>query len=140
MIAIEDFAPEHAAAIELQAMQAGERGEGWGFAGNGPAWTVRDSVGRIIACMGFVKADPGYAIAWALLAEGKRNALVEMTRRTRAVLDGSGWRRVELHTRADFEPAMRWAELLGFSVESVRRKAAPDGGDMLVWVRLGETR
>lgn len=138
MIAIEEFAPEHAAAIELQAMQAGERGEGCDYAAGGPAWTVRDGNGRIIGCLGFIKVAPSYAVAWALLAENKRNSLVALTRVARRVIEGAGWRRIELHTRADFEAAMIWAEMLGFEIESVKRKAATDGGDVLVWVRLRE--
>lgn len=136
MIAIETFDPVHAAQIALQPMQAGEAMAGGVYADGGPAWTVRDRAGRIIACMGFVMADPGYAIAWALLAEGKGPALIAITRAARAVLDGAGWRRVELHTRADFEAAMTWAEMLGFAVESVKRRAARDGGDVLVWARI----
>lgn len=137
MITIEPFEPEHAAQVEVQPMQAGESAPAAHYADKGPAWTVRDRAGRIIGCLGFVMADPGYALSWALLATGKRNALVALTRVARRVMDGAGWRRIELHTRADFEAAMTWAEMLGFSVESVKRRAAPDGSDVLVWVRMG---
>lgn len=138
MIVISDFVAADADAIELQPMQAAERMAGALYE-NGPGWTVRDGDGRILGCMGFIVMGPSYRMAWALLALGKRNTLVPITRTIRRLLDGAGWLRVEMWTRADFAEAGDWARLLGFQLESVKRKALPDGGDLLVWVRIGES-
>jgi hypothetical protein len=137
MIVIREFDPGDLTKLELQPMQAAEASAGSLYE-NGPAWTVSDGDGRILACMGFLIAGPSYRIAWALLALGKRNAMVAITRTIRRLLDGAGWARVEMLTRADFAEAADWAELLGFKLESVKRCALPDGGDVLVWARIGQ--
>ncbi|MCP3730439.1 hypothetical protein M9978_08355 [Sphingomonas sp. MG17] len=137
MIVISEFAAADADAIDLQPMQAADRMAGAIYE-NGPGWTVRDGDGRILACLGFLLAGPSYRIAWAMLALGKRNALVPISRTIRRLLDGAGWNRVEMLTHADFAEAARWAELLGFELEGVKRKALPDGGDLLVWARIAK--
>lgn len=139
MIVVRDFDPDDLRTLELQPMQAAEAGACDLYA-NGPAWTVSGEDGRILGCMGFLIAGPSYRIAWALLALGKRNAMVPITRTIRRLLDGAGWSRVEMLTRADFAEAGEWARLLGFELESVKRMALPDGGDVQVWVRLSPGR
>jgi hypothetical protein len=135
MIVIAPFEPGDADAIVLQPDQAGERAPGEYFAAAGPAWTVRDAQGRILACLGLAVAGPSVRIGWGLLAIGKGADLVPLTRVIRRVIAGGGWNRVEIQTRASFEGAATWARLLGFEFESVKKCAAADGGDLIVWAR-----
>lgn len=133
---VRDFDPSDVEAIEVQPIQRTELMAGSFYAANGPAWTVTDASGRILACLGLMVAGPGYRLAWALMATGKRNALVPLTRAVRRVLNGGDWRRVEMQTRPEFAEAADWAVMLGFQLEGVKRCALADGGDLLVWARI----
>lgn len=137
MIAVEAFDPAHLDALEVQPSQAGEALPGEVYAAAGPAWTAFDRNGRAIFAGGVMPINPGYGLAWSLLATGKGAAMVALTKAIRRRFAELGWRRIEAWVDADDVRAGDWMIRLGFELESIKRAAAPDGGDIAVWVTFG---
>lgn len=101
--------------------------------GNG--WTALVA-GRPIACAGFAEQWEGRALAWALLAQDSGPYFVRITRAVRRALDMAHWRRVEAQVDAEFVAGIRWANMLGFQVESKLEKFTPEGRDAFMYVRI----
>lgn len=135
------FQPEHMFALRLQAAQRK-------FAETFTPEHARDLAaasqsytaivdGRPVACSGIVEQWEGRALAWALLdGEIGPHAFVRVSRAVRRFLDASTYRRIEMQVDADHAQAIRWAELLGFEVESKKRAFLPDGRDAFEFVRI----
>lgn len=108
------------------------------LASHGRAFTLRDKAGRVLMIAGVAQIDPGYGHCWAFQSSFSGPHMPWITRRVQHYLGTimASHRRLEMMVRADFEAAIRWAQLLGFSEEGLMPKAAPDGGAML---RYGRT-
>ncbi len=92
--------------------------------------------GDVVFCAGVVPQWPGRYTAWALLSENSGPHMTWITRAVRAGLE-TVQGRVELTVRVDFPPGQRWAEILGFHVETpLLRKYGPDGEDHIGYVRI----
>lgn len=137
MIRVEPYAPDHLAMIEVQPGQREALHRAEVYFEAGPAWTAFDEAGVPIFVGGFARLGPSYMHAWCVMSARAGHALWAITAITRRLIANGGWRRVEMMTDARFEQANRWAKLLGFELEGVRRAAMADGGDMLVWARIG---
>jgi hypothetical protein len=92
--------------------------------------------GTPVACGGTTPYWPGRYMAWAYVAQGTRRLMPWITEEARKVLDRvSG--RVEFTVRADFPAGQRWAEMLGFEVETpCLRRFGPEGEDHVGFVRI----
>lgn len=111
------FTAAHLEHISPQAAQRSEVNSATTAAEYGQAWTAL--VGGVpIACAGLVEVWHGRAYAWALLAEGAGRYLLPVTREIRSRLEVSGFSRVEMAVDAGFIAGCRWAELLGFKLET----------------------
>lgn len=129
------FAPEHAAQLQVQDIQAGEAerfGQKIGMAADhGPAFSAVEvdadgRVHRVLACAGLAENVPtsdtsgGYASAWAAFANDMRPAQWSaVTAAIRAVLDNCGYARVDMLVSAGFPASRRYAEALGFTLDSL---------------------
>lgn len=136
------FEAEHALKIVLQRAQAlvdhGRRDEDYARALEqvGGGYTAIDN-GEVIACAGMVEQWPGRALAWAMLTDDLGPMrFVRVSRAIRRALDMAQWNRIEMQVDADHPQAIRWAELLGFEVESKMRRFLPDGRDAFMFVRI----
>lgn len=91
--------------------------------------------GEVIACAGVVQQWPGRHTCWALLGPSAPQHIRWITREVRKVLDAvSG--RIELTVRCDFPAGQKWAELLGFHIETPRLKSfGPEQEDHVGYVR-----
>jgi hypothetical protein len=108
------------------------------LASPGRAFTMRDpATGRILCIAGLAEQAPHYATGWASIAEGKGSALVAITRIVRRYLARENFLRTDCLIHADDPSARKWAGLLGFTAEARLTAAAPDGGDMIVYFRMG---
>jgi hypothetical protein len=103
----------------------------------GPCWTALAD-GQPIACAGFQECWEGRAIAWAILGEAAGRHMLWLTRQVRKALDRHPAARIEAQALLSFEPAARWARLLGFEPEAVLRRFH-QGRDYQAFVRLGTT-
>jgi hypothetical protein len=121
------YASWHLREIALQPHQqhlgVALREHGWAeeVAAAGPCWTALVG-GRPIACAGFQDCWEGRAIAWAILGETAGRHMAALTRAVRRALAAHPAERIEAQALVGFEPAMRWARLLGFAPETVLRK------------------
>lgn len=113
------FSPHYARALE-------DSGNGW--------TAMRD--GRPIACAGFVEQWEGRALAWALMAEDSGPHFVAITRAVKRAIAMARWHRIEAQVDAEFGAGLRWAEMLGFEIESKMRKFTPEGRDAFMYVRI----
>lgn len=137
---IKPFKASHLYDLQLQDAQAmfyerfsPQYGHALETAGNG--WTAFYD-GHPVACAGLVEQWEGRALAWALIAKDAGPHFVRITRAVRRALDVAQWRRVEAHVDAEFAAGIRWAEMLGFSVESKMRAFTPEGRDAFMFARI----
>jgi hypothetical protein len=124
MIRIEPFAPEHLARLDVRPEQRGDAERlhqaGGAAAERGPAFTAFDEAGAVVGCAGLAENGPDYATAWAMFADGLRPAIwAGLTRAIAAVLETSGYRRIDMLVRADFPAAHRFARALGFEQDMI---------------------
>lgn len=98
----------------------------------GPAWTAWID-GRAVACGGIATLWRGRGQAWCLLARGiPKWAWISIHRAAVARLREAGARgtwRIEAEALADYAPAVRWLEMLGFTRECLSRRYGPGGED-----------
>ncbi len=93
--------------------------------------------GRPIICAGVAKQWEGRGLAWALMSDECGPYFVQITRAIKRYLDAANWRRLEAQVDVDFARAIRWAEMLGFQVESHMPRFTEHGRDAFMYVRFG---
>lgn len=102
----------------------------------GGGFTAIDN-GQVIACAGLAEQWQGRMLAWAMLAgDIGPHRFVRVTRAIRRALDLAQCDRIEMQVDADHPQAIRWAQTLGFEVESRMRRFLPDGRDAFMFVRI----
>lgn len=89
----------------------------------GPAITLRDPDGQVMACAGLVFSWPGNAEAWALLsprAASHRMAFGRAMRRMMArAIETFQIRRIQAHVDDGFQLGHRFARFMGFRKEAI---------------------
>lgn len=132
------FDPSHLRGIKVQPAQEEEfsiQSEAIS-AMYGAAWTALDG-NRVMACAGIMPIWNGRHYLWGLLSA---DAGVHMVGLTRAALRElrriKG--RVEMYVDEGFEPGMRWAEMLGFELETPQpmRGYLPSGRGAYLYARV----
>jgi len=143
MIAVRPFDPADLGAMRIQPQQRCDLdrvGDAAAFAlaayQGGPAFTAI-SDGRPLAACGIIEINAWHGTAWAVLAEAKGPHFVAITRAVRAVLEASGYARIDTPVRSDFEEGHVWARLLGFEREGRMRAWGHDGADWDLYARKG---
>ena len=99
------------------------------------SWTgVADGVP--IACAGTIRQWPGRYMAWAYLGKNTAPHMVWITKQVIVQLEKLKGR-VEMTVRSDFPIGQRWANMLGFEVETPCLRAfGPQGEDHVGFVRI----
>lgn len=134
------FKSEHLHDLHLQDAQSMfydkfSPGYGRALEDHGNGWTALIDE-RPIACAGLIEQWEGRALAWALLANDIQPYFVRITRAVRRALEMANYRRIEAHVDAEFGAGCRWADMLGFAVESKMRAFTPNGRDAFQYVRI----
>lgn len=129
------FRESHLDGFNVQPAQTAEFRAAGGQYGKG--WTALVD-GRAVACAGLLELWNGRFYAWALLSADCGPHMLRLTKEIKARLAAENPRRVEMVVAAGFEPGKRWAEMLGFRLESFCPAFLHDGGDALVYVRLAK--
>ena len=139
---ITPFKPEHLGQIDLQAEQtlAKKYLQNEEYArslAEQEAWTLmRD--GRVVACAGFTHVWGNRYQAWAVISATIGAA--GMLTLSRAVLRAMELKtgRVEAYVAEEFEAGRKWAELMGFSLETPQpmRGWLPEGGGAFLYSRI----
>ena len=134
--------PEHVLLIEAQASQRSQFAASLGpalgsIATEGEAYSGWHDH-RCLMAGGVAPKWRGVGVGWTLLSEACGPHMLAITRKTRAVVRGSGYRRVEFYVLAGFEAGHRWARQLGFTKEAdCMRGFCPDGRDMALYAYTG---
>jgi hypothetical protein len=143
------FEPADVVAIDLQPSQNGRLGiyepvrdlqHGFDLQEMGPAWTARDSDGRILICAGVGHVFPDVqGTAWALISNhfGERRASAgRVLRFGRAHLDAMPFRRIEAIARANAPRECAFLEAMGFERCAVMRAWGPLSEDYVLYERV----
>lgn len=143
--------PWHLASIEIQEHQKyfeakckipayrvalAKEGGLTGIVENGP-----DQPPTIVGIAGIMQYEEGVGYGWSVLSKHFPKHALSATRMVREYCDEQlreKYHRIEIQTQDDFAPANRWAEMLGFKLESIRKQGSPFRQDMRVYVRLRE--
>lgn len=140
MVTVEPFTADHLRGFSPQAHQAPELvGALAAGAEHGPSFVAVDESGRVLCIAGLAVNHPRWATAWAVFSEDKGGRMVAVTRAIRRVLQealATRFDRLDMHVRAGFDRAADFACLLGFDFEATLKRAAPDGGDLLLFSRI----
>lgn len=94
--------------------------------------------GSVFVCAGTIRQWRGRHCAWAYIAlvPGWKRHMPWVTEEVRKALDKLEGR-IEFTVRADFPAGQRWAQRLGFQVETPLLKAyGPEGEDHVGFVRI----
>lgn len=103
----------------------------------GQAWTAL--AGEHPVCIGgLYEIWRDRAYAWALLGRDAGPHMVSLTRAIRFQLGAAPFARIEMVVEQDFHAAARWAEALGFLLETPEplRRFLPNGRDAWIYSRI----
>ncbi len=96
--------------------------------------------GEVLGCAGITHLWPGVGEAWSMFSSEIRTKPFFLHRAVKNGLDNLGtlfgYHRIELFVAAEFEVGQRWARVLGFELEGIRRKYTPDKKDIVVFVKF----
>lgn len=93
--------------------------------------------GRVLLCGGVTEYWPGRGEAWAILNKDCKREFIALHNATKRLFDICPVRRIELAADIGFEPAHRWARLLGFELEAPLLKAYTiEGRDVSLYARI----
>lgn len=101
MQTVERITPEHAIALQCN-----------------EAFTARSDDGEILICAGALELWEGRALCWALLSAHAGPHMLEITRAVKRYLRIAPFHRLEVYVDSCFGPALRWAHMLGFQLET----------------------
>lgn len=99
-------------------------------------WAKTVTVGeRVLLCGGLAPVGGGRAVVWAYFSDDAGRKMVQIVRAIRAFLQGAPFRRIEAFVDADFWAGHRLMRILGFELETPRKRAyRVDGGDSSEYV------
>jgi len=93
----------------------------------------------LVACIGFVPANDWRCMGWSLLRSGMPETFTAVHKTVKGLMLQQPWPRIEIYVDPHSEAAMRWAWLLGFSLENpFKPYFFPDGSPAAEWVFLKE--
>lgn len=136
------FKPEHLKQIELQAEQslAREHFDNVAYAESLAAYEGYTALinDKVVACAGFITVWANRYQVWAVISATIGPA--GMLKISRAVLRGLSLKtgRIEAFVAAEFEAGHRWAQLMGFTLETPQpmRGWFPEGGAASMYSRI----
>jgi hypothetical protein len=96
-----------------------------------------DDNGDVLAIAGIMPRWENVGLAWAWLARGWRKHARRITAEMITGIETAPYHRIEVAVKAGFHRGERWAERLGFELETpLARKWSPDGQDFSIWVKV----
>lgn len=135
---IKTFRPEDLLNVDIQPAQIGDFPSGITLATGkllADHFAISGWAGeRCIGCCGIVEVWSHRAIAWAVLSRDCGRRMLEITRHARAALDLHPCHRIETAVFSDFPAGRRWAELLGFYLETPEPMRHYDDNGRSAWL------
>lgn len=139
---VEPFSTHHLASLKVQPHQRAwrEHADSADLAclnqGRNRGWTAFDGEAPV-AMLGVIDMGGGRAMGWGLISAEAGRVFPALHRAVTRFLLNTDYRRIEAVTASDFQPARRWAEMLGFTHEGTMRAYCHDGSDAELWARVG---
>src|SRR5262245_17096827 len=135
---IRTFQPEDLLKVDIQPAQIGDFPSGVTLA-SGRLLAEHFAItgyldGRVIGCAGIAEIWTHRAIAWAVLSQDCGRRMLEITRHVREALELHPARRIETAVFSDFPAGRRWAELLGFTLETPEPMRHYDDNGRSAWL------
>lgn len=87
--------------------------------------------GKVACCLGIAEYNDGTGLAWSLMGKQSEGHMTCVTRAALDCIKRCKFDRIEMHVDASFKLANKWADMLGFMLET------PNG--MKKWGPNGET-
>lgn len=131
-----DFEQHHRDALLVQERQRHELKDAPDYP-LGQAWAAL--VGNHPICIGgLTEIWRDRAYAWALVGRDVGPHMVALTRAIRFQLGAAPFARIEMVVERDFRAAARWADALGFQLETPEplRRFLPNGRDAWIYSRI----
>ena len=100
-----------------------------------PSFTL-DAADLPVAAAGITPMWDSRAFAWALITVDAGKHMRTLTRAVLRFLNGCPVRRIEAYVAPDFPAAIRWMQILGFSIEGRMRAFTPEGHDCFMYARI----
>lgn len=92
---------------------------------------------KVLLCGGLAPVGGGRAVVWAYFSESAGVCMVKTVRGIKAFLKAAPFRRIEAFVDVDFLAGHRLVRILGFELETPRKRAyRVDGGDSSEYVLL----
>lgn len=92
---------------------------------------------RPIICGGVMEIVPWRGLAWSFVAGNLQHMFVHAHRVAKRIIDVAPFPRIEFEVDCDFDEGHRWAQLLGFKLETPRmEKYGFDGRAVARYVRI----
>lgn len=146
MIRVRPMTPDDVADIKIQPAQMRDwpdneterRFMAHGLSSQGRAFAIVSDDGVLLALAGVLENHKAHGTCWSILTVDAARQMTGVTRIVRRYVANVHYARLDMKVRAEFHQGHKWAEMLGFEAESVLRCWAPDGGDMIEYVRIKE--
>lgn len=103
---------------------------------DGDVWAFMHK-GRVLGIGGLIPIWEGRAMAWMVMDRESGRGMIALTRFLPHFIDAYGFQRVEMWVSSGFDLGFRWAQMLGFTLETPMpmRKYLADGGDAYLFSR-----
>lgn len=130
------FEMTHLAVLNPQPAQAEETSEPITMPA-GKSWSAIAD-GRPICVGGHYEIWRNRAYSWGLLSAAAGPHMLSLTRAIRSELDAAPFARIEMVVERDFRAGRRWAEMLGYTLETPEplRCFLPSGRDAWIYSRI----
>jgi len=99
-------------------------------------WAMFDGE-HLVAIGGILPYWSGNGLGWMWLSRRWRRKARAVTETVKGILDNSDYKRIEIGVLVGFDRGCRWAERLGFHLETPLAKSwGPDGRDYSIYARV----
>ena len=99
-------------------------------------WAIEHE-GEVLAIGGVLPYWSGNGLGWMWLARSWKKHARMVTEAVKIILSNLDYRRIEIGVLLGFSAGCRWAERLGFTLETpCARNWGPDGRDYSIYVRV----
>lgn len=101
---------------------------------------VRESDGQVVACAGGYEQWEGRRLIWAVMGVETSRHMRQLTKLGRFLLKQYHCRRSECYVDACFPQGFRWAQMLGFTLETPEpmKRFLPNGNDAYLFSMMGD--
>lgn len=102
----------------------------------GPAFALVVGNNIVLGAAGIWVLENHRGLAWALISDTIGTDFIHFHKAVLNFLDNTNLQRVEMAVEVNFTQGVRWAKMLGFSLEGLMHKYYPNGNDAYLFARI----